>query len=863
MKECMVQNLLPLAKRFSDEFEEYLAEKDSKYVRKSWDALSEGFKYSNIRQVENIEMKLDSIGYHVTTDGKDAVTKFGEEEKDALAKLEHEMWMEEREEMGWTYGPSRDDENLIHPDMKPWDQLTETERDKDYFFARNLIPILGEFGIFVKKNDEKPESPQFSKYYKGHDIPLIISVAGHTDIDASDIPYIEECLDNLLSELKTKDENGNAFTNEDIILMSALAEGSDRIVARWAMRNGIHVGPVLPIDNEAFENSFSGTGYGSDNDGIAEAIKRSIDDFHSILDDKMCYSPVYISNGRRNKVKAFAELSAYMVSNSHILIGIWDGRRYDTRGGTYDAIRMAYEGVDHDLITSMPSTAPVFMKNKVAGTSTLNAGEDTLIYWIEVNRTSSKDELEKKFCKKEDMDRVPVKNCGYFYNESLQVFESGRTILGRMTDRLLIKLGRKKARTEDPTGTIGSGRVFDGMTRLYKDIPFAFELSFGRLKQLNADINEYRKGVKGPRNEECLYGEDTDASGEEIVKDGCMSDMKDRFVDIFRISEQYKKRNGFEATGLLLAQSLVTVLFSLMILFSGSIVLNISYSVMYIAVTYFMWGHARRHTHTRYVEYRALAESLRVQYYWGILGMNDTVTMNCYGYLKNGMSWVRAVLKGCCSVFTNDYYPSLDREPKDRADFAKRYWIQEKIRYLEKDEDERIKKARRTSAIVEVFEIASMILALTLSVLTILYLEKLDDTWVFIDGKFVKNVIIFPDVNFNLGMMIKLVIIVTAFFLSIFVSMRSRQFTDTPQQSQAKHLMYTLALKKLNDINSATGTHETRNDANRMAILHEMGIQEIDQNNDWVFEFIGKDVKRVKSGINLKDSGGGLGGTEE
>ncbi len=868
MKECLVRNLLPLAMRYSEEYERFLAEttadSDEPYTPKTWDQLSEGFRYSNIRQVEKIEEKLESINCQITTDISERNTAdgFTEEEKLELAVTEHRMWVEEREEAGWVYGPKRDDKELIHPDMKPWSQLDDPERKKDFFFAERLIPILEEFRIYVHRGDPVTEEVGFTSYYTRPNIPLILSVTGHTDISPSDVPYIEQCLSKLLKELMTDDKSNDGFRRDDIILLSALAEGSDRIVARWAMRNGIHVGPVLPVSMAAYEDTFTGTGYGQGEDGStpAEMSKR---DFRSILDDDMVYSPVIISNGKRNRVRAFAELGAYMVSNSHILIGIWDGRRYDARGGTYDTIRMAYEGVDQDLVPSMPSSSPVFGKFGTEHTQYLNAGEDTLIYWIETDRTSGQKELGEKFCVKEDLDRSPKRNCGYFFNESIQVFESGGGLFTKLKDHMDRSIHKEKRNAEEPTVPIRSGTVFNGISRLYRDVPLAFEITFDRMRAINLDIDEHRRRFGDEHaDKQCLYGEGTDVSGETVSQTGCMDDMESRFIDIFEISEHFKRRNMVESRALLLLQSIVTVLFSLMILFSGAMVLNISYSVLYIGVTYYMWRHSKFRVHRKYVEYRAIAESVRVQFYWGIMGINDTVTMNCYGYLKNGMSWMRAVLKGYCSAFTNDYGRSLDVDLGERTAFVKKYWIDEKLHYIDKDEKDRITLANRTSAGVEVLEGISMLLAFILSVCTILYMEKLDDTWIFFDGKFVKEYVIFPDVNFNLGLMLKLMMILAAFVLSLFVSFRSRLFTDTPQQSQAKHLMYTLALKKLEDIDTAKGTHETRNEINRLAILHEIGKQEIDQNNDWVFEFIGRDVKKLKTGLNLRDSGGGMTGGE-
>lgn len=47
----------------------------------------------------------------------------------------HQDWVKAYEAMGWTYGEYRDPEAKTHPDMVPYDQLGQLERDKDSVFV--------------------------------------------------------------------------------------------------------------------------------------------------------------------------------------------------------------------------------------------------------------------------------------------------------------------------------------------------------------------------------------------------------------------------------------------------------------------------------------------------------------------------------------------------------------------------------------------------------------------------------------------------------------------------------------------------------------------------------------------------------
>lgn len=47
----------------------------------------------------------------------------------------HEDWVEAYIENGWEYGPVRDVEKRTHPDMVPYKDLDQLERDKDDVFV--------------------------------------------------------------------------------------------------------------------------------------------------------------------------------------------------------------------------------------------------------------------------------------------------------------------------------------------------------------------------------------------------------------------------------------------------------------------------------------------------------------------------------------------------------------------------------------------------------------------------------------------------------------------------------------------------------------------------------------------------------
>ena len=59
-----------------------------------------------------------------------------------FAKNTHENWAQERITQGWKYGPRRDDARKEHPDLVPYEELPEPEKEFDRNTARETIKAM-------------------------------------------------------------------------------------------------------------------------------------------------------------------------------------------------------------------------------------------------------------------------------------------------------------------------------------------------------------------------------------------------------------------------------------------------------------------------------------------------------------------------------------------------------------------------------------------------------------------------------------------------------------------------------------------------------------------------------------------------
>ena len=109
-----------------------------------FDELPEEIKLSNIDNAAHIPTKLLSIGYKIRQVKKGfrpAALHLNAEEIETMARVEHIRWSWEKRLNGWTFGITKDDNKKTHPSLIPYEELSESEKEKD----RQLVKLIPAF----------------------------------------------------------------------------------------------------------------------------------------------------------------------------------------------------------------------------------------------------------------------------------------------------------------------------------------------------------------------------------------------------------------------------------------------------------------------------------------------------------------------------------------------------------------------------------------------------------------------------------------------------------------------------------------------------------------------------------------------
>jgi len=112
--------------------------------------LEEDGKEQNRSSVRDIADKLDRAGYvMVPARSDEPAFTFPGDALEGLARAEHERWARTAESSGWRKGDVRDVAARTHPDLVEWDELPESERQKDRDLVMGIPAILARAGYAI------------------------------------------------------------------------------------------------------------------------------------------------------------------------------------------------------------------------------------------------------------------------------------------------------------------------------------------------------------------------------------------------------------------------------------------------------------------------------------------------------------------------------------------------------------------------------------------------------------------------------------------------------------------------------------------------------------------------------------------
>jgi hypothetical protein len=180
-------------------------------------------------------------------------------------------------------------------------------------------------------------------------LPLVIGVTGHRDLREEDVSRLEAEIAGIIARLRHDYLKDDGET--PIIVLSALAEGADRLVARVALGQGARLIAPLPMPREEYARDFEPglkPGNAAEFDELlAQAIAAPVIPFtHGNSLEAVRSNP-------KQRAEQYRAVGLFIIQHCNVLIAIWDGdERNMAAGGTAEVVRFARQGIPLEVSRS-------------------------------------------------------------------------------------------------------------------------------------------------------------------------------------------------------------------------------------------------------------------------------------------------------------------------------------------------------------------------------------------------------------------------------------------------------------------------------------------------------------------------------
>jgi hypothetical protein len=366
--------------------------------------------------------------------------------------------------------------------------------------------------------------------------PLVVGVTSHRNIPAREVEPIRQRVRGLFAQLQSE------FPQSPLIVLSALAEGGDQLVAEEGLACGARLIAPLPLPRDLYERDFTDAAPRQSFDALcaqAQVIQLPLLPGHTLED-------IAQSGVERNR--QYAQAGAFVARHCHLLLAIWDGKTSERLGGTAQVVAYYLGG-------TMPGHIE---RRRGSRRHQLGGCDERLVCHL--------------VCSRDEADGAP------------------QTPL--RPGQIIWRAGSETSAPDAP-------------------MPKAFHAMFSNADEFNADADKYRAEIES-------------ADSQTMPNDARQGPIAALFRAADWLAVHFQKR-------VLLAMRITYTVAALMgIAFAVYDNLSAQNYMIYVFLLLFATGIAismierRRAWHRKYLDYRALAEGLRVQGYWRRAGISLT-----------------------------------------------------------------------------------------------------------------------------------------------------------------------------------------------------------------------------------------------
>ncbi len=499
--------------------------------------------------------------------------------------------------------------------------------------------------------------------------PYIVAVSGHRNFNTNPnngLPIytdeqIKTTFKRLLTSLAKKWDKVSGKT-APLILLMGMADGADQIAAEAALELAdqyyVKVLAVLPMHESIFINTL-------DNKPRFQAILEKVDGIIRLplADENVGKEAELADMNKGNQSSAarrdrqYAILAEFLTLHSHTVFAFWDGiDKPENKGGTSVAVRFKLEGSPADSVLghsdslTFPTVGPIVqiliareykksenIENREHPYPLSLTGESTppVFLWTRENQPPLERSVIKSDQKLKDLDvladlpefDVVLPRLGQANRDSVRRYPSIEKDLPQSIKSLGVEIGQYDLETDV---LVNHYSVMDQLSQLFQR--YTNRISFIYVSALFAFL--FLGGILSS-----FWGVRQNQWGESA-----------------KSSFNFLWANGSESP--------YDCMFCLTVLFWGAFLFLVG---LFCFATW-------KQFHRRYHRYRALAEALRVQIFWRVVGMRNAVSGYYRSHQVDDLVWLRCALNGV-DVLLESPEPLSETLANQRLAEASQKWI--------------------------------------------------------------------------------------------------------------------------------------------------------------------------------------------
>lgn len=563
-------------------------------------------------------------------------------------------------------------------------------------------------------------------------LPLVIGVTGHRDLRAEDVAKLERLVRRIIEEFKSD------LPNTPLTLLSALADGADRLVARVALDLGVRLIVPLPMRREIYETDFSTPGSKAE---FAELLARAGYWFELPLLEGATEAEIKEHGAARDR--QYEQVGAYIVRQSHLLVALWDGRYRNLVGGTSRVVKFQLEGVPEPYA---PRSSPI------------DTPESGPVYHIVTPRAGNPETADEPLA--------------------------------------LRKLF--------PRGYVGEVDRFDRIC--------------ARIDTFNQDVTAQTALLqrKAKKSEDYLFPE---PETKELPPS--LRSLRKRFAVADTLAIYFQRLTQRTLGTLFILVMLVAISFELYAhLFPEWHWLLAVYLLLLAGAYLWINRRAKRHDYqNKYQDYRALAEGMRVQFFWEVAGLRLSAADHYLRKQRSELDWICSAIRAWTipnEAETRALLATENREPLNALKLVLQHWLTDQADYFVRVAERDHKKLERSEPYVRA------LLRIGLAVTVLVVVALLISPWRHETSELIEE---HHKIH---GLLLTLISLPAIGAALLHGYIEKKALSEHSKQYSRMSMIFSNAQERLSQLIKDEQYAQARN------LIEELGKEALEENGDWV-----------------------------